>query len=412
MRRAFKIRAPGNKARELLVDFSHPPSLATLADVALPNCTLQRDLFMPIAFECHCGKHFRVKDSNAGKKLKCPNCNSIIRIPIPASIPAATPPAPPPSVPQQQTAAQRPSPPLPPAVDHDRDEQSLPIAEEIPESIVQAVQPDKKHIDSSRFSKFFKDHKFIAVTGAFWLFMLVCAPVLLFDTSGELTRNYSKVLNFAIFMTLFLAPPALLFNYWHHPNRPIVVKGILLGLLPGVIIGLFTAALLSGTRKGIGRVPEEYVTIHLGLLVGFAALVVTSLKTGTFFSDELRHLFGDFEFGKTDTPTFLFVGFWPTLIIALFALANIRNINAGALVGISTAMIFVSEGFIGGIVMICGLPGIRDVVPMGRDVLLIIQPKRWDLLGKGFGMIAIFNARLVFAVLLGTLIEIGYQMLT
>jgi DNA-directed RNA polymerase subunit RPC12/RpoP len=36
---------------------------------------------MAIKLTCSCGKRLRTKDENAGKRLKCPACRSIVLIP-------------------------------------------------------------------------------------------------------------------------------------------------------------------------------------------------------------------------------------------------------------------------------------------------------------------------------------------
>ena len=36
---------------------------------------------MPIDFVCSCGKHMRAKEAFAGRKIKCPQCDMILRIP-------------------------------------------------------------------------------------------------------------------------------------------------------------------------------------------------------------------------------------------------------------------------------------------------------------------------------------------
>src|SRR5207248_9797396 len=38
---------------------------------------------MPITFSCSCGKVFRVPESAAGKRAKCPKCGSVIVVPQP-----------------------------------------------------------------------------------------------------------------------------------------------------------------------------------------------------------------------------------------------------------------------------------------------------------------------------------------
>lgn len=38
---------------------------------------------MPIAFDCACGKGFRVDDGFAGKRTKCPGCGAALTVPAP-----------------------------------------------------------------------------------------------------------------------------------------------------------------------------------------------------------------------------------------------------------------------------------------------------------------------------------------
>ena len=46
---------------------------------------------MPIKLACKCGQRLAVKDSLAGKAVKCPRCSKVLRIPQPQPIPAAPP---------------------------------------------------------------------------------------------------------------------------------------------------------------------------------------------------------------------------------------------------------------------------------------------------------------------------------
>jgi hypothetical protein len=36
---------------------------------------------MPIDFVCSCGKHMKAKEAFAGRKIKCPQCDTLVRIP-------------------------------------------------------------------------------------------------------------------------------------------------------------------------------------------------------------------------------------------------------------------------------------------------------------------------------------------
>jgi hypothetical protein len=54
---------------------------------------------MPIDFVCSCGKHMKAKEAFAGRKIKCPRCDTLVRIPrlgpMPPSAPASARSAPP-----------------------------------------------------------------------------------------------------------------------------------------------------------------------------------------------------------------------------------------------------------------------------------------------------------------------------
>lgn len=61
---------------------------------------------MPIEFACSsCGKRLRVKDAAAGKRVKCPGCETLLRVPGGAAAPASAPAAPPakPTAPAPET---------------------------------------------------------------------------------------------------------------------------------------------------------------------------------------------------------------------------------------------------------------------------------------------------------------------
>jgi hypothetical protein len=38
---------------------------------------------MPISITCECGKKYRVKDTLAGKKIRCADCSEVLKIPVP-----------------------------------------------------------------------------------------------------------------------------------------------------------------------------------------------------------------------------------------------------------------------------------------------------------------------------------------
>lgn len=41
---------------------------------------------MPIELDCNsCGKHLRVADKAGGKKIRCPKCEAILKVPMPAA---------------------------------------------------------------------------------------------------------------------------------------------------------------------------------------------------------------------------------------------------------------------------------------------------------------------------------------
>ena len=37
---------------------------------------------MSIPIKCNCGRHMKVKNSKAGKKIRCPNCGNGVRVPV------------------------------------------------------------------------------------------------------------------------------------------------------------------------------------------------------------------------------------------------------------------------------------------------------------------------------------------
>lgn len=41
---------------------------------------------MPILLSCDCGKRIKVRDEDAGKRVKCPGCNAVLRIPAPEGV--------------------------------------------------------------------------------------------------------------------------------------------------------------------------------------------------------------------------------------------------------------------------------------------------------------------------------------
>ncbi|MCI0683845.1 MAG: hypothetical protein L0Y71_17200 [Gemmataceae bacterium] len=56
---------------------------------------------MAIEFRCECGKSLRAKDEFGGRKIRCPQCAEVVRIPLPeADDHPETPPAPEPAVAQ------------------------------------------------------------------------------------------------------------------------------------------------------------------------------------------------------------------------------------------------------------------------------------------------------------------------
>jgi hypothetical protein len=97
---------------------------------------------MPIVFSCSCGKAMKAKDAFAGRKVKCPQCSKVLRIPerheesedFPIVPPAVLPPS-----------ARKPIPPLPrpsapPSFDLDRDEDVCPL----PPPAVPTAEPASK----------------------------------------------------------------------------------------------------------------------------------------------------------------------------------------------------------------------------------------------------------------------------
>jgi WD40 repeat protein len=57
---------------------------------------------MPIAVTCECGKQLRVKDDLAGKRIRCPACQTVVTIPAAASAPEPTTPPPRPASPREE----------------------------------------------------------------------------------------------------------------------------------------------------------------------------------------------------------------------------------------------------------------------------------------------------------------------
>src|SRR5712691_7766517 len=45
---------------------------------------------MSISVECRCSRTFRIKDELAGKKVRCPDCKSILNVPEPEREPLTT----------------------------------------------------------------------------------------------------------------------------------------------------------------------------------------------------------------------------------------------------------------------------------------------------------------------------------
>jgi hypothetical protein len=78
---------------------------------------------MPIKLDCPCGKQFRVRDEDAGKKVRCPACQVLTRIPSTAVVPAVPPPVPVPA-----RAAPAPPPPPPPPASKRQTEDDNPFA--------------------------------------------------------------------------------------------------------------------------------------------------------------------------------------------------------------------------------------------------------------------------------------------
>jgi len=84
---------------------------------------------MAIAFNCACGKHLKARDEFAGRKIKCPSCQTILV--IPAATPAVV------SVP---TAPEPSPPPAPEPVLHE-DPMTVPLARPVAMKVPEAVIP-------------------------------------------------------------------------------------------------------------------------------------------------------------------------------------------------------------------------------------------------------------------------------
>jgi hypothetical protein len=48
-----------------------------------PLCQVPRERVMPIAARCRCGRAIRVKDELAGRRIRCPECSEVLRVPVP-----------------------------------------------------------------------------------------------------------------------------------------------------------------------------------------------------------------------------------------------------------------------------------------------------------------------------------------
>jgi type IV secretory pathway VirB10-like protein len=70
---------------------------------------------MPITFQCNCGKALKVGDEHAGKRVKCPACDSVASVPIQSAATATPLTQARPIAPARPVAAK----PAPPAVDDD-----------------------------------------------------------------------------------------------------------------------------------------------------------------------------------------------------------------------------------------------------------------------------------------------------
>lgn len=57
---------------------SHHKGCPTITDIVRP---IPERYAMPLAFNCDCGRALRVKDELAGKKIRCPECKSILTVP-------------------------------------------------------------------------------------------------------------------------------------------------------------------------------------------------------------------------------------------------------------------------------------------------------------------------------------------
>jgi hypothetical protein len=58
-------------------------SVEASSAVVLPLCVEGK--FMPISIACSCGKKYRVKETLAGKKIRCADCAELIKVPLPVA---------------------------------------------------------------------------------------------------------------------------------------------------------------------------------------------------------------------------------------------------------------------------------------------------------------------------------------
>jgi hypothetical protein len=80
---------------------------------------------MPIALKCTCGKSLRTPDELAGKKVRCPGCQSVVVVPVPVVLAEPIVDVKPPPLPAPAVRAQTPPEVLPVAVRED--EEDLPM---------------------------------------------------------------------------------------------------------------------------------------------------------------------------------------------------------------------------------------------------------------------------------------------
>jgi hypothetical protein len=95
---------------------------------------MAQEVGMAIAFSCSCGKQLRAREEFAGRKIKCPGCQTVLVIPAPAPVEVSAPAATeiPPALPVQEPILPD-DPPLVPLVD--------PVSLKAPDTMMPLARP-------------------------------------------------------------------------------------------------------------------------------------------------------------------------------------------------------------------------------------------------------------------------------